>query len=78
MSSDPSLELILGDSTNILVRVAVCLPPIGSRSKYLMSCKKHFLMIIVLGNLQLLFYQLQPVFNFHQILGLRESGRASP
>jgi hypothetical protein len=51
MSPESSLELIPGDSTNILVRVMVRLPPIGSCPKQLMSCKKYFLMIVAPGNL---------------------------
>jgi hypothetical protein len=51
MSPKSSLELIPGDSTNVLVRVTVRLPPIGSCPKQLMCCKKYLLMIIALGNL---------------------------
>jgi hypothetical protein len=51
MSPEFSLELILGDSTNVLVRVMVRLPPIDNCPKQLMCCKKYLLMIIALGNL---------------------------
>jgi hypothetical protein len=51
VSPESSLELILGDSTNVLVRVTVRLPPMGSCPKQLMCCKKYFLMIVALDNL---------------------------
>jgi hypothetical protein len=53
VSSESSFELVPGDSTNIVVRVAVRFPPFSGGSKELMCCKKHFLLISTLCNLQL-------------------------
>jgi hypothetical protein len=55
VSSESSFELILGDSADILVGVAVHFPPFSGSSKELMCYKKHFRLISTLCNLQLLF-----------------------
>jgi hypothetical protein len=54
VSSETSLELILGDSLDVGVGVAISLPPVYSGSKYLVRREENLLTIRTLGYLQLL------------------------
>jgi hypothetical protein len=73
-----SLELIPLDGVNVCMGVTVRLPLVDYRSKELMRSKKKFLMIHALGDHKLLLNSHKPIFGFHWVLSLRESGRASP
>jgi hypothetical protein len=65
-----SLELIPRDGVDVCMGVAVCLPPVGCRSKELVHGKKNFLMIRALGDHELLLNSLKPIFGFYWVLSL--------
>jgi hypothetical protein len=73
-----SLQLIPRDGINIRMDIVVRLPPVGCRSIELVHDKKNFLTIRALGGYELLLNCLKPIFSFHWVLSLRESGRVSP
>jgi hypothetical protein len=67
---ETSLELIPRDGVNICIGVTICFPPICCRTKELVCGKKNFLLIRALGDHELLFNSLKPIFGFHWVLGL--------
>jgi hypothetical protein len=77
VSMKMSLELISCDGVDVRMGVAVCLPSVGCRSIVLVHGKKDFLTIRALGNHKILLNSVKPIFGFHWVLGLWESGRAS-
>jgi hypothetical protein len=77
VSTKMSLELIPHDGVDVHMGVLVCLPLVGCRSIELVHGKKDFLAIRALGDHELLLNSLKPIFSFHWVLGLCESGRAT-
>jgi hypothetical protein len=72
-----SLELIPRDGVDILMGVAVRLPPVGCHSIELMRGKKDFFTIRALGDHEFLLNSLKAIFSFHWLLGLGECGGVS-
>jgi hypothetical protein len=77
VSTKMSLELIPHDGVDVCMGIVVRLPPVGCCSIELVRDKKNFLVIHALGDHELLLNSLKPIFGFHWVLSLRESGRAS-
>jgi hypothetical protein len=72
-----SLELIPCDGVNICMGVAVRLQPNACCSLELVHGKKNFFAIHTLHDHELLLNSLKPIFSFHWVLDLQESGRES-
>jgi hypothetical protein len=72
VSSETSLELILGDSLNIGVGVVVGLPPVCCGPEQLLCCEQDLLTLGAMCYLKLLLNRLQLVLYIHGILGLRD------
>jgi hypothetical protein len=72
-----SIELIPYDGVDVHMGVAVRLPPVGYCSIELVRRKKDFLVIRALGDHEFLLNSLEPIFDFHWVLGLGDCGRVS-
>jgi hypothetical protein len=72
-----SLELIPCDGVDIHMGVAIYLPLVHCCSIELVRSKKDFLVIHALGDHEFLLNSFEPIFGFHWVLGLGESGRVS-
>jgi hypothetical protein len=72
-----SLKLVPRDGVDIRMGVAVRLPPVGCHLIELVCDKKDSLAICELSDHELLLNSLKPIFDFHWVLGLCESGRTN-
>jgi hypothetical protein len=75
VSTKISLELIPCDGVDVHMGVIVRLPLVGCRPIELVHSKIDFVVIQALGDHELLLNSLKPIFSFHWVLGLGESGR---
>jgi hypothetical protein len=67
MVTEMSLELIKHDEADICMGVTVSFPLICCRTKELVRGKKNFLMILALGDHELLLNSLKPIFSVHRV-----------
>jgi hypothetical protein len=77
VSTKMSLELIPRVGVDVCMGVAIRLPPVGCCPIESVSGKNDFLTIRSLGDHEFLLNSLKPIFGFHWVLDLCESGRAS-
>jgi hypothetical protein len=72
-----SLELVPGDGIDVHMGIAIRLPPVGYCPIELVRSKKDLLAISALGDHEILFNILEPIFCIHGVFGLWEGGGVS-
>jgi hypothetical protein len=70
VSAETSLELIPSDGVDIHMGIAIRLPPVSCCAIELVRSKKDLLTISALGDHELLFHTLEPIFCVHGVFSL--------
>jgi hypothetical protein len=77
MCTESGSELCLVDALRFLMGLNVSIPPVGCRTRKLLTGKQHLLTVVALHHLQLLLNRLEPIISIHRLHSIRKDWRLS-